>query len=165
MEPKLNTPEMKQLQYHKLLKQIKRLRKRAPYFTRLFHKHGVHEDKKKSFEDFRRACPPLTKKDWSAIVEKHEGNIIAALDEFLPINAFEDLNLMATNSGTTGEPQPYPLTRFDSWDMYGEVVARYCWRAGLRPKDRVVWVFALSIAAAGVMTMMGPTSWAPWSYR
>ncbi len=156
IEPKFNTPEMKKIQERKLIERIKLLREKAPYFTRLFKEHGVHEDKIKTFEDFRKAAPPFTKADWRAIAEKHDGNIISALDELLPINAYEDLNLMATTSGTTGEPQPYPLTRFDSWDMYGEVVARYCWRAGLRPKDRIAWAFALSMAAAGIMSMMGP---------
>lgn len=156
IEPKFNTPEIRKIQDEKLVKRIKLLRQRAPYFTELFKQLGVHENKIRTFEDFRRAVPPFTKADWRATAEKHEGNIIAALDELLPINAYEDLNLMATTSGTTGEPQPYAQTAYEAWDLYGEICARYSWRAGIRSKDRIVWAFALSMAAAGIMTMVGP---------
>ncbi|GAG37742.1 unnamed protein product, partial [marine sediment metagenome] len=117
IEPKFNTPEMKKIQDQKLIKRVKLLRERAPYFSRLFKTHGVHEDKIKTFEEFRRAVPPFTKADWRAMAEKHEGNIISALDELLPLNAYEDLNLMATTSGTTGEPQPYAQTHHDAWNL------------------------------------------------
>ncbi len=155
VEPKFNTPEMKKIQDQKLMKRIKLLRERAPYFTRLFKANGIHEDKIQTFEAFRKACPPMAKADWRALTEKHEGNIISALDELLPINAYEDLNLMATTSGTTGEPQPYAQTHRDAWDLYGEVCARYAWRAGVRSKDRVLWAFGLCMAIAGIPTMLG----------
>ena len=156
IEPKFNTPEMKKIQDEKLVKRIQLLREKSSYFSKLFKAHGVHEDKIKTFEEFRRAIPPFTKSDWRAMAEKHEGNIIAALDELLPLNAYEDLNLMSTTSGTTGEPQPYAQTYNDAWNLYGEVCARYSWRAGVRAKDRVVWTFGLSMTIAGIPTMIGP---------
>ncbi len=156
IEPKFNTPEMKKIQDEKLVKRIQLLREKSPYFSKLFKANGVHEDKIKTFEEFRRAVPPFTKLDWRSMAEKHEGNIIEALDELLPLNAYEDLNLMSTTSGTTGEPQPYAQTYYDAWNLYGEVCARYSWRAGVRAKDRVVWTFGLSMTIAGIPTMIGP---------
>jgi len=156
IESKFNTPEMRKMQDAKLVKRIQLLREKSPYFSKLFKANGVHEDKIKTFEEFRRAVPPFTKSDWRVMAEKHEGNIIAALDELLPINAYEDLNLMATTSGTTGEPQPYAQTHYDAWNLYGEVCARYAWRAGVRSRDRVVWTFGLSMTVAGIPSMIGP---------
>lgn len=156
VEPKFNTPEMREIQDQKLRRRIALLREKSPYFSRVFKDNGIHEDRIKTFEEFRLACPPMTKVDWRAMVEKHDGNIISALDEMLPINAYEELNLMSTTSGTTGEPQPYAQTHRDAWDLYGEVCARYAWRAGIRPKDRIIWAFGLCMTIAGIPTMIGP---------
>ena len=155
IEPKLNTPEMLQLQEHKLKRQIKLLRGKAPYYRKLFKTHGVHEDKIKSFEEFRKAIPVFTKDDWRELVQKHEGNFLEALDQIIPVNAYEDLYLMATTTGTTGEPEPYPFTQEDAWDIYGEVLARYAWRAGVRCEDRVLYCFALSMVIAGIPNLIG----------
>jgi phenylacetate-CoA ligase len=155
IEPKLNTPEMREIQEHKLKRRIKLLRERAPYYTQLFKACGVHEDKIKSFEEFRRAVPPFTKKDWHALAEKHEGNLLEAINEITVVNAYEDLNLMCTTTGTTGEPQPYPMSKRDLWDIYGEVLARYNWRCGVRGTDRMLLGFGLSMAIAGVPSLVG----------
>ena len=155
IEPKFNTPEMREIQDYKLKKQIKRLREGAPYYTRLFKEHGVHEDKIKSFEEFRQAIPIYTKNDWRELVRKYEGNLLAAIDEIVPVNAYEDLYLMASTTGTTGDPEPYPMTREDAWDVYGEVLARYSWRAGVRRKDRVLHCYGLSMVIAGIPGMLG----------
>jgi len=155
IEPKFNTPEMRQIQEHKLKKRIKLLRERAPYYTQLFKSCGVHEDKIRSFEEFRRAVPPFTKKDWRALAEKHGGNLLDAVNDIAVVNAYEDLHLMCTTTGTTGEPQPYPMSQRDLWDIYGEVLARYNWRSGVRDSDRVLIGFGLSMAIAGVPSLVG----------
>ena len=155
IEPKFNTPEMKEIQEHKLKKRIKVLRERAPYYTALFKVNGVHEDKIKSFEEFRRAIPIFRKNDWRDLVQKHEGNFLEALDQIVPVDAFKDLYLMATTTGTTGEPEPYAFTREDCWDFYGEVLARYLWRAGVRQEDRILHCFGLSMVIAGIPNLIG----------
>ncbi|MFH1091454.1 MAG: AMP-binding protein, partial [Pseudomonadota bacterium] len=155
IEPKLNTPEMREIQEIKLKKRIKMLRERAPYYTKQFKKCGVHEDKTKSFEEFRRAIPIFTKSDWREFVQAYQGNFMEAMDQIIPVNAYEDLYLIATTTGTTGEPEPYPFTQTDAWDIYGEVLARYAWRAGVRPKDRLLHCFALSMVIAGIPGIIG----------
>jgi len=57
---------------------------------------------------------------------------------------------MAATSGTTGDPQPYPLTRSDIDELWGEYLLRARWRAGVRPGDRLIHGFALSMFLAGV---------------
>ena len=155
IEPKLNTPEMREIQEYKLKKQIKRLREGAPYYSQLFKKCSVHEDKIKSFEELRHAIPVFTKKDWRELVQRYEGNIIEAVDQLIPVNAYTDLYLMSTTTGTTGEPEPYAMTKKDVWDVYGEVLARYGWRCGVRQSDRVLLAFGLSMFIAGVPTIAG----------
>jgi phenylacetate-CoA ligase len=155
IEPKLNTPEMREIQENKLKRRIKLLREKAPYYTELFKVHGVHEEKIKSFEEFRRTIPIFTKNDWRKLLQDHEGNFLEALDQIVPFNAYEDLYLLATTSGTTGEPSPYPFTREDAWDIYGEILARYAWRAGVRRSDRVLHCFGLSMVIAGIPSIIG----------
>ena len=101
IEPKLNTPEMRELQELKLKKRIKLLRQRAPYYTKLFKQSGVHEDKIKSFQEFRRAVPIFTKSDWRELVQAHDGNLLEAMNQIIPVNAYEDLYLISTTNGTS----------------------------------------------------------------
>ena len=155
IESKLNTPEMKEIQFHKLKNRIKVLRERAPYYMKLFGACGVHEEKIASFEEFRRAVPLFTKQDWRDAVQEHEGDLLETINEFIPVDAYKDLYLMATTTGTTGEPQPYPMTQRDAWDVFGEVQARYNWRCGVRAADRVLVAYGLSMNIAGVPTLMG----------
>jgi phenylacetate-CoA ligase len=153
IEPKFNTPEMREIQEIKLRGKIKALREGAPYYTRLFKQCGVNE--KTSFEELRRAMPVFTKADWRELVKVHNGDIMEAMNQIIPVNAYEDLYLIASTTGTTGEPEPYPFTQKDLWDVYGEALARYNWRAGLRSGDRVLHCFALSMVIAGIPTLIG----------
>lgn len=153
IEPKLNTPEMQRLQETKLRGKLRALQERAPYYTKLFKQCGVTE--KTSFEDLRRAIPVFTKADWRELVKAHHGDIMEALDQIIPVNAYEDLYLMASTTGTSGEPEPYPFTQKDAWDIYGEALARYNWRAGLRSNDRLMHCFALSMVIAGIPSLIG----------
>ena len=154
IEPKLNTPEMKEIQEHKLKKRIKFLREGAPYYTELFKKYGVDENNIKSFEEFRRAVPIFTKDDWRQLANRYEGNLIEAVNQILPVNAYDDLYLMTSTSGTSGEPEPYPMTKEDLWN-YGEMLARFYWRAGIRPNDRVLVAFGLSMFIVGIPSVVG----------
>ena len=155
IESKLNTPEMLRIQEFKLKKRVKLLRQKSPYYKQLFKTCGVHEDKLLSFEEFRNAVPLFTKKDWRGLVEKYEGHLLETLNHFLPVNAYEDLYLMCATTGTTGEPQPYPMTKEDLWNVWGEIQARWYWRFGMRSTDRVLLAYGLSMFLAGIPSIVG----------
>ncbi len=155
VEPFFNSSQMKTMQTERLKKQIKRLRENAPYYTNLFEKHGVHEDSIVDFEQFRRMIPIFTKQDYRQLFEQYDGDILEIINQTTPVNAYEDLYLISTTSGTSGEPSPYPMTEFDAWEFYGEMIARYCWRAGIRKQDRILLCYGLSMVIAGIPSMIG----------
>ena len=153
-EPMLNTPEMKQIQLEKLRVLLKRLYENAPFYTRQFDAAGLKPEKVKSFEDFSSAVPLFDKEGLRALVVEFGGDILRVIDELVPVSV-DDLNIMATTTGTTGMPTPYPMTMHDMEDVWGESMVRGMWRAGVRSHDRVLFCFALSMVIAGIPTMMG----------
>jgi phenylacetate-CoA ligase len=153
-EPKLNTPEMRQLQLEKLKVLLRRLYDNAPFYTRQFDAAGLKPEKVKSFEDFSAAVPLFDKEGLRALVVEFGGDILRVIDELVPVSV-DDLNIMATTTGTTGVPTPYPMTTHDMEDVWGESMVRGMWRAGVRSHDRVLFCFALSMVIAGIPTMMG----------
>jgi len=154
MEPILNTPEMREIQLKKLKKFLKRLYDNAPFYTRKFDELGIKPGKIKSFEDFSSAVPLFDKEGLRAMVVEFGGDLLAVLDQIMPVRV-DDLNIMATTTGTTGIPTPYPMTWHDMVEVWGEAMVRGMWRAGIRKQDRILFCFALSMVIAGVPTMMG----------
>lgn len=155
IESQFNTPAITTMQFEKLKQQIKRLRLHAPYYTRLFEQHAIHEDTLDSFEQFRERVPIFTKQHYRELYDKYDGNILEIINQTSPVNAYEDLYLMATTSGTSGEPSPYPMSEYDAWEFYGEIIARYCWRAGIRKQDRILMCYGLSMVIAGIPSIIG----------
>jgi phenylacetate-CoA ligase len=47
------------------------------------------------------------------------------------------------------------MSNFDVQNLWGEAMVRGAWRAGMRPHDRMLYCFALSMVIAGVPTMLG----------
>jgi phenylacetate-CoA ligase len=154
VETKLNTPEMREIQLVKLKKMLKRLYEGAPFYTKKFDELGVKPEKINSFDDFAQAVPLFDKEGLRAMVAEFGGDLLAVLDQIMPVSV-DDLNIMATTTGTTGVPTPYPMTRHDMEDVWGEAMVRGAWRAGMRSHDRVLFCFALSMVIAGIPTMMG----------
>jgi phenylacetate-CoA ligase len=154
VEPKLNTPEMQELQLAKLQHMLQRLYNNAPFYTRMFDELKVRPKDIKTFDDFARAIPPFDKEKLRALVAGRGGDILAVLEEIMPVSV-NDLQIMATTTGTTGVPTPYPMTIHDMEDVWGESMVRGAWRAGMRSHDRVLFCFALSMVIAGIPTMMG----------
>lgn len=154
VEPKLNTPEMRELQLAKLKKLLVRLRDNAPFYKRQFDELGVNPDKIKTFEDFAGSVPLLDKEAIRAMVVESGGDVLAVLEQIMPVSV-DDLTIMATTTGTTGIPTPYPMTWHDMVDVWGEAMVRGAWRAGTRSNDRVLFCFALSMVIAGIPTLMG----------
>lgn len=150
MEQWLGTEHMRELQLTRLRTRVGQLFADAPYFRRRMQERGVQRpDDIRSLDDWVRALPPFTKSDYRALIEACGNDVYRFLDETLPV-PLSEIVCMAATSGTTGDPQPYPFTRVDLDDFWGEYLRRARWRAGVRPGDRLIHAFALSMFAAGV---------------
>ncbi|MBW1798039.1 MAG: AMP-binding protein [Deltaproteobacteria bacterium] len=158
IEPFLNTPEMKDLQLEKLKVMIKRLYTNAPFFKKRFDEAGINIDnvdrKIKSLEDFSKAIPVYDKAGFREHADACGGDLIRLMQEETACDV-DDLVMVNSTTGTTGEPTPYPLTHKDIYDVWGETLCRGLWRGGLRRKDRILYSFALSMVIAGTGTLMG----------
>ena len=150
MEPLLNTPEMREIQQKRLKPQLKKIYERSAIQRKYIDGLGVNVDKINTFEDLQQAFPPMDKHEMRQLVMSNmgEGGIEGLLNDFLcaPLN---DVVLLATTSGTTGEPTPYFFTKGDLELMY-ESMARVLWRCGLRPGDTVVHAMGLSMFGGGI---------------
>jgi phenylacetate-CoA ligase len=150
MESILGTEEMRALQLRRLRQRVTEIFAHAPYFRRRLEEEGVAGPEDiRSLGDWSRGLPPFTKVDYRALMDECGGDVYRYLDETLPVSLDEIVTMTAT-SGTTGEPQPYPLTRVDLDDSWGEFLLRARWRAGVRPGDRVIHGMALSMFIGGV---------------
>jgi phenylacetate-CoA ligase len=141
---------MRELQLERLRIRIGELFTHAPYFRARMEAEGLRgASDLRSLEDWPRAMPVFTKADFRSLMEACDNDVYHMLDDTLPV-ALDELVCMAATSGTTGDPQPYPLTRTDIDDLWGEYLLRARWRAGVRPGDRLIHGFALSMFLAGV---------------
>ena len=154
IEPLLNTPEIKKLQLDKLKIMLARLQANAPFYARMIKASNLDPEKLSSFEEFRDKIPLFNKESLRSLVAECQGDFLKALDQIMPISV-DQIDYMGTTTGTTGIPTPYPLTNFDIQNVWGEAMVRGAWRAGIRPQDRALFCFALSMVIAGVPTMMG----------
>ncbi|MBI5446577.1 MAG: AMP-binding protein [Deltaproteobacteria bacterium] len=154
IEPLLNTEEMRRLQLQKLRRMLGRLKAKAPFYASMLDRVGLDPEKLRGFEEFRDKVEIFTKETFRGVVEQCGNDYLKALDQIMPVRV-EDLAWMATTTGTTGVPTPYPLTNHDVQNFWGEVEARGGWRVGMRPGDRVLYCFALSMVIAGVPSMLG----------
>ena len=150
IEPYLGSSRLAVLQLERLRQRVAALFIHAPYFRRRMQECGVQRPEDiRCLEDWPRALPPFTKTDYRALIEACGNDVYRFLDETLPV-PLGDIVCMAATSGTTGDPQPYPFTRADLDDFWGEYMRRARWRTGVRPGDRLIHAFALSMFAAGV---------------
>jgi phenylacetate-CoA ligase len=153
IEPLLNTPEIKPLQLERLKTMLGRLKANAPFYARMIDDAGLDPEKLNGFDEFTDKIALFNKESLKALVAESGGDILKALDQIMPVSV-DDVDYMGTTTGTTGVPTPYPMTNFDIKEVWGEAMVRGSWRAGIRPSDRVLWCFALSMVIAGVPTMM-----------
>ncbi len=146
----LGSERMREIQLERLRERVAQMFAHAPYFRRRMEERGVQGPADiKAVEDWPAALPPFTKADYRDLMEECDNDVYRFLDETLPVELSE-LVCMAATSGTTGDPQPYPLTRVDIDELWGEYLQRGRWRMGVRPGDRLVHAFALSMFLAGV---------------
>ena len=150
IEPFLNTPEMKTLQLAKLKIKLEEI-----YNGALFHRKRMdavkltpdYIRKLKNIEEFSKIMPVYDKAGFREHAVACNGDLIKLMDEEMPISV-DELTLINSTTGTTGEPTPYPLA-YSDLDIYGECACRGAWRAGLRKDDRILFCFALSMVVAG----------------
>jgi phenylacetate-CoA ligase len=154
IEPLLNTPEMEEIQLGKLKTMLSRIKANAPFYTRLMESSRLDPEGLSSFDEFKERIEPFDKQSLRDLVAACGGDLLKALDELMPIGV-EDLDWIATTTGTTGVPTPYPLTNNDITRLWGETLVRGAWRAGVRRHDRILYCFALSMVIAGIPTMNG----------
>jgi len=158
VEPFLNTPEMKTLQVEKLKVMMKRLCLNAPFYKKRFDEAGINIDnidkKIGSLDDFANTIPVYDKQGYREHAAACGGDLIKLMDEEIPVSV-NDLIMVNSTTGTSGEPTPYPLTYKDIHGVWGESLCRGLWRGGLRKDDRILFSFALSMVIAGIGTSMG----------
>jgi len=138
IEPLFNTPDMKKVQLAKLKKMLGRLNANAPFYTRQFKESGLDPDNLGSFDEFKEKVSMFDKAALRELVAECDNDILQALNHIMPVTV-EDLDYIATTTGTTGVPTPYPLTLNDIHNVWGEVMSRGAWRAGIRSKDSILY--------------------------
>lgn len=157
VEPMLNTSEMKSIQMEKLKIMLKRFYTNAPFHRMRMEEVGLNLDnidsRITSLEDFAKAVPVYDKQEYRKHAEACGGDLVKLMEEEMPVSV-DDIVLVNSTTGTTGEPTPYPLTQKDIYDVWGEMLCRAFWRGGLRKHDRLLHAFALSMVIAGTGTLM-----------
>ena len=147
-EKLLNTPEVKALQLKKVQKLVERLYHTKPFWRGRLDEAGVKPEDIKSLDDYAKRVPVFDKAQRRKLYEDCGGDMIEVVDRVIGVSS-DRICLMGATSGTTGEPTPYPLTRYDiQW--CSENIGRMAWRIGLRPGDRMIHAFGLSMYLAGV---------------
>ncbi len=152
MEAKLNTPEIKEIQFGKLKRQLRYLYDNSPYFKRRWDEAGIRIDEIKNLRDFTKQIPIFDKEEHRLSQEESLKVYGHSLGIHLVIPP-EKITLLSATSGTTGLPTWYPYTEHELEVLY-EGFSRAMWRVGVRPGDRVIHAFALGVFVAGVPVVM-----------
>ena len=148
MESILNTPQLREIQLEKIKKLVKRLYESKSFWRERMDKAKVKPEHIKSLDDFRHRIPVFDKAQRRQLAEECEMDMTKVVDKTIGV-PLENLCLMASTSGTSGEPTPYPHTKHDI-DWLSEICARMLWRMGVRPGNRIIHAFGLSMFWAGV---------------
>lgn len=148
VEPKLNTPEIKEFQLKRLKKSLAWQYRYTPFNKNRFDKAGVRPDDIQSFEDYAAAIPIVGQEDIRAVIAEVGLDMEKLMRHLFGDKRMDDLYLLTTTSGTTGVPTPYPNFRAALHDAQ-EITGRAAWRMGIRPGDRIGLCFGLSMHAAG----------------
>jgi phenylacetate-CoA ligase len=147
-ESLLNTPQVRKIQLAKLQRLLCRLYDVKPFWRQRMDGAGIRPDKLKSLDEYSERMPIVDKALRRQLIEESGGDVMQMVDRMIAVPV-DQVVLMAATSGTTGEPTPYPHTRKDI-EIFGELFARLAWRTGIRPGDRIVHAFGLSMWLAGV---------------
>jgi len=153
IEPKLNTPEIKELQLEKLKQALAWQYQNTPFNRARFEKAGARPEDVQSFEDFAAAIPVAGQEQVREVIGEVGLNMKALMLHLFGEKRLKDLYLLTTTSGTTGIPTPYPNFRASIRDSQ-EIMSRAAWRMGFRPGDHIGLCFGLSMHAAGTPQLL-----------
>ncbi|MFH1136995.1 MAG: AMP-binding protein [Pseudomonadota bacterium] len=148
VEPRLNTPAMRELQWVKLQAALRFFYDQTPFERRRFERAGIVPEDIRSFDDFARAIPPIGQADYRDAMDAAGLDLPRVYVDLFGQKRYDDLFLLTTTSGTTGIPTPYPLFK-SGLDRVADIFGRLAWRVGIRPGDRLALCFGLSMHAAG----------------
>ena len=152
VEPQLNTPQMRELQWSKLKEALRFFYDKVPFERRRMDRAGVRPEDVRSFEDFARAVPHIGQADYRDAMSEGGLDLPKVYTDLFGEERFKDLFLLTSTSGTTGIPTPYPLFK-SGLDRVADIFGRMGWRVGMRPGDRLALCFGLSMHAAGTPQM------------
>ena len=144
---KMSRDELRALQWRRLKRQLAYNYANAPFHRERLDAAGLHPEDIRTWDDFLKV-PVMNKSD-------HRGAQEESITRFghpfgmLGCAPLEKFVLIAATSGTSGLPTFYTLTDRDL-KIFSELQARKYRRMGLRPGDRVLHAFALSMMVGGV---------------
>jgi len=147
IEPLFNTTAMHEIQNDLLLKNLPELYDKRPLIKKRMDEAGISPRDIKSLDDLQR-IPVFGQPEMRDLMVELNFDLKKLLYMILGDES-DDIAIMASTSGTTGVPTPYPVLRSsvlgkDSGNQ------RLLWRIGVRPGDIVVQAFGLSMFLAGV---------------
>jgi len=146
IESKLNTPEIWEYQNKTFLANIQRAYDQYPLTKKRMDDAGVKPSDIKSLNDLIK-IPAYGQPQMRELLEETGFDLNKILKMALGDSA-DDIYLMAATSGTTGIPTPYPITR-ERLPEWREGYCRMMWRCGVRPGDKIILAFGLSMFLAG----------------
>lgn len=155
VEPLLNTPQMRELQWQRLKPTIQFFYDHVPFDRQRMDKAGVKPEDIQSLDDFAAKLPFAGQADYRNVYERLSGNqnAVPDMDQVNEIlfgkERIKKLHFMTTTSGTTGIPTPYPVFH-DTTSLMSELFGRIGWRVGMRPGTKLAVCFGLSMHAAGI---------------
>ncbi len=143
----LSRDEIQALQWQRLRAQLAYNYTKSPFYRRRFDTLGMKPEDIRTWDDFRK-IPTMDKHDHRQAQEEsmerfgHPFGMLACAppEKFIILNA---------TSGTTGTPTLYTVTEHDL-KILNELQARKFWRIGLRPGDRALHGYSLSMFVGGI---------------
>jgi phenylacetate-CoA ligase len=143
----LSRDELQALQWQRLGSQLEYVYRNSPFYRGRLDALGMTPGDVRTWDHFRQ-IPTMDKHDHREAQEEsmerfgHPFGMLACAppEKFILLNA---------TSGTTGTPTLYTVTAHDL-AILNELQARKFWRVGLRPGDRVLHGYSLSMFVGGV---------------
>ena len=128
--------------------QLARCYDRIPFYRRTWDAAGFHPDQVRTWDDFTRRCPTITKKQLVADQEEHP-----PYGSYLGIDP-HDVARVHSSTGTSGVPTIYGVGREDG-ERAADVFALTQWAMGVRPHDLVQFAFPFSLFFGGWGVLYG----------
>ena len=151
VEPKFNTPEMRQMQNDLFVANIQSMYDKIPLNKKRMDEAGLRPSDVKSLDDLQK-IPVYGQPQMRELIAE-VGFDMKKILEMTMGEGVNDIYVMAATSGTTGMPTPYPVTR-GGFPGMREINNRMLWRCGVRPGDTLVLAFGLSMFLAGSPTLL-----------